>query len=298
LPNAKDDKLVMVHPFRSLILVLLMTAAAFQKAPAQTDEEALVQRALANEMRAATDALHPMRYRLRKSTPRLTTTKEIFETKDGAVARLVAINDKPLSTSEEQREQARLNSLLSDPGKQRHRKQSQIEDTARALKVLRALPFAFLYQYAGSGRAVTGDVEKFSFKPNPNFDPPDLETQALTQMAGEIWIDPSRERVARLEGHLQQDVDFGWGILGRLYKGGWIILEQADIGDPDHQWRIVHFKMGMSARVVFKTKVFDTTEDQSRFAPVPVGIGYQQAIQLLRARQTDAAPDSQAVAAR
>ena len=80
----------------------------------------------------------------------------------------------------------------------------------------------------------------------------------------------------RLEGHLQQDVDFGWGILGRLNKGGWIVIEQADVGE--HQWRIVHFKMSMSGRVVFKTKVFDTTEDQSQFAPVPVELTYKQAI--------------------
>ena len=49
-------------------------------------------------------------------------------------------------------------------------------------------------------------------------------------MAGEIWIDPVKLRVVRLEGHLQQDVDFGWGILGRLNKGGWIVIEQADVG--------------------------------------------------------------------
>jgi hypothetical protein len=289
--HCEGDKLVLVHPFRSLILVLLVATAAFQKASAQADEDALVQRALANEMKAATDSLHPMRYQLRKSSPRLATTKEICETKDGAVARLVAINDKPLSPVDEQHEQARLKALLSDPGKQRHRKQSQQEDTARALKVLRALPAAFVYQYAGAGTGPTGKIEKFTYKPNPRFNPPDLETQALTAMAGEIWIDPSRERVARLQGHLLQDVDFGWGILGRLYKGGWIILEQADIGDPDHQWRIVHFQMGMSARVVFKNKVFDTTEDQSQFVPVPVGLGYQQAIQLLQAQQVNTTQD-------
>ncbi len=54
-------------------------------------------RALANELRAAQDTSHPMRYQLRKTSPRLTTTKEIYETRDGDVARLVAINDKPLS---------------------------------------------------------------------------------------------------------------------------------------------------------------------------------------------------------
>ena len=278
---------MIVHPHRSLILVLIVAAVVVARAPAQADEDGLVRRALANEVRAATDSLHPMRYVLRKSSPRLTTTKEICETRDGAVARLVAINDQPLNSADEQREQARLNSLLSDPGKQRHRKQAEEEDTARALKVLRALPAAFVFQYAGPGEGQTGKVEKFTFKPNPKFDASDLETQALTEMSGEIWINPVQERVTRLQGQLQEDVDFGWGILGRLYKGGWIVIEQADIGDASHQWRIVHFKMGMSARVVFKTRVFDTTEDESRFVSVPLGLRYQQAIQMLRAQRTD-----------
>ena len=69
-------------------------------------------------------------------------------------------------------------------------------------------------------------------------------------MTGEIWIDPVHLRVVRLEGHLQQDVDFGWGILGRLNKGGWIVIEQADVGGG--QWRTVRFQMQMSGRVVFK----------------------------------------------
>ena len=88
-----------------------------------------------------------MRYHLRKSTPRLTSTKIIFETKDGAVARLIAINDKPLSAEEERKEQDRLNQLLSDPSRQWHRKQSEDEDTRRVTKVLRALPEAFDYRF-------------------------------------------------------------------------------------------------------------------------------------------------------
>ncbi len=296
--NRTADKRVAVHLFRSLILATFLAALAVrtgpaqadrnQTEPAQTDMAGLVQRSLANEVRAATNTQHPMRYQLRKTSPRLTTTKDICETKDGAVARLVAINDQPLSPTDAQREEARLDGLLSDPGKQHHRKQSQDDDTARVLKVLRSLPSAFVYVYAGAGTGPTGKVERFTFKPNPKFDATDLETQALTQMAGEIWIDPARERVAHLEGHLQQDVDFGWGILGRLNKGGWIVIEQADVGD--RQWRIVHFKMAMSGRVVFRTKSFDTTEDESRFAPVPAGLGYHQAIQLLRTPETAANP--------
>ena len=271
-------------PRAKLILILLLIGVLRQSASAWTGEAGLVQRALANELRAASDSQHPMCYHLRKTSPRLTTTKAICETADGAVARLIAVNDAPLSTADEAREQGRLDQLLSDPGKQRHRKQSQDSDTARALKVLRSLPNAFVYEYAGAGQVSSGSVEKFRFKPNPKFDPPDMETQVLTQMTGELWIDPAQERVTRLDGRLRQDVDFGWGILGRLYKGGTVVIEQADVGD--HQWRVVHFDMKMSARVVFKTRVFDTAEDESQFVSVPAGIRYQQAIAMLRGTET------------
>jgi hypothetical protein len=276
---------VPVPRFKILVLMLLLIVVLRTGASAPAEEQSLVQQALANEVSAAKDSQHPMCYRLRKSSPRLTTTKEICETADGAVARLVSVNDAPLSATDEQREQTRLDQLLSDPGKQRHRKQSQDQDTARALKVLRSLPNAFIYEDEGPVEGSSGAVEKFRFKPNPKFDPPDLETQVLTQMAGELWIDRAQERVTRLDGRLQQDVDFGWGILGRLYKGGSILIEQADVGD--HQWRVVHFDMKMSARVVFKTKSFDTTEDESQFVTVPQGLKYQQAIAMLRGGETN-----------
>ena len=48
--------------------------------------------------------------------------------------------------------------------------------------------------------------------------------------------------------------------------------------------------MAMSGRVLFKTRSFDTTEEESQFSPVPVGMTYQQAIQMLRSGQSLAAP--------
>jgi hypothetical protein len=271
---------------RLLSLILGLAFSGFplgQTAAPALQNDALVKRALAAEVKSAQGSQQQMRYRLRKASPHFISTKEIFETKDGAVARLVSINDRPLSHADEQKEEERLNQLLADPSRQRRRKQAQEADAGRALKVLRVLPEAFLYEYAGSGIGPYGKVEKFTFVPNPRFNPPDLETQVLTAMQGELWIDAAEGRVTRLEGHLQQDVDFGWGILGRLNRGGWILLEQADVGD--HQWRIVHFKMHMSGRVVFKNKVFDTAEDQSEFEPVTPGLSYQQAIQIMQTDQ-------------
>jgi hypothetical protein len=250
--------------------------------PAQA--QALVGRALATEISTAQDPNHPMRFLLRKSSPRLTTTKDIVESKEGAVARLLSVNDTPLGQADEQREEARLDALAGDPSLQIHRKQSEDADMGIVLKLLRMLPNAFLYQYAGSVASPAGTpstpVEKFTFKPNPRFDPPDYESQALTALSGEIWIDPAQERVTRLEGHLQQDTDYGWGILGKLDKGGWVSIEQADVGG--RQWRITHVQMEMTLRILFKTKVFNTVEQMSRYSPVPKGLDYRQAIRMLR----------------
>ncbi len=257
----------------------LAIPASGSLSPAQA--QAYVDRVLGHELRAVEDPNHPMRYQLRKSTPRLTTTKEIIETRDGDVARLISINGKPLNAAEEQKEQARLDGLLSDPSRQQRRKQSEDADQERVIKVLRALPNAFLYQYAGSGESPAGEVEKFTFRPNPAFDPSGMELHVLSVMAGQIWIDPAAERVVRLEGRLQHSVDFGWGILGRLDKGGWIVIEDANVfGD---QWRIVHFQMNMRGRILFQSRNFDMVEDESRFEPLPVGLGYREAIKMLRA---------------
>ena len=278
--------LIVLLPWAVLFSVQSMAQATSSTPPAlsPSQAQALVEQALATESRAAqefTRPSHPMRYRLRKSSPLLTSTKEILETADGDVARLLQISDQPLSPASEQTEQARLQALLDNPSLQKHRKQSEDSDAARAMKVLRVLPTAFLYQFAGTATAATGTVEKFTFKPNPQFSPPDLETGVLTAMAGEIWIDPAQERVVRLAGSLQQDKNIGWGILGELDKGGWVQIDQADVGG--HQWRIVHLRLKMNGRVLWKTKNSDSVQDYSGFIPVPASLNYKQAIQMLRA---------------
>jgi hypothetical protein len=267
----------------SIFLLLSAVAAVCGQSVSSlspTQAQALKDRALATELRAASDQSHPMRYRLRKSSPRLTSTKEIVETRDGDVARLLNLNDQPLNTADEQREQARLDALAADPNRQRHRKQSEEADAGLVLKLLRMLPAAFVYDYQGAVSNSSGTIEKFTFRPNPNFNPPDLETEALKAMTGELWINASQERVARLEGHLQQDTSYGWGVLGKLDKGGWIVIEQGEVGG--HQWRIKRFQMKINLRILFKTKNFDTIEEMTQYTPQPAGLDYRQAIQMLR----------------
>ena len=253
-------------------------AAAPGLAPA--DAQALVQRALANEMDAAQNAGHLMRYTLRKITPRFTTTKKIVETSDGDVARLMEVNGEPLSREAEQREMARLDALTVNQADQDHRRQTEDSDRVRALKILRALPIAFVYTYTGPGTSAVGPVETYSFAPKPGYSPSGMETQILTGMTGNIAVDPVAGRVTRLEGHLRKDVNFGWGIVGRLNKGGWIVIDQAPV--VDRQWRAVRLQLLMTGRILFITKNYDMLEEQSNYRPVAKDLDYREAIGMVK----------------
>lgn len=264
----------------SLPLWSLPAQAKPGEALSQAQAQGICQRALGEELRGAVDTSHPMRYRLRKSSPRLTTLKEIAETRDGNVARLLQVNDRPLDASGQQQEEARLDALLANPNLQKHRKRNEESDAGIVLKLLRMMPQAFLYQDAGPLAGSQGRIERFTFRPNAKFNPPDMETQALTAMSGEIWVEMSEERVTHLYGALAQDTSYGWGILGKLNKGGWLAIDQANVGGG--LWRISRVQLRMSLRILVKTKVFDTDEQMTNYQPLPAGLDYRQAIQILR----------------
>jgi len=261
-------------------LMALVHPLLFSQPLSQAEAQARVQRALAEELRSSQDQNHPMRYRLHKVSPRLTTTKEIIETRDGFVAHLLSVNNQPLDSAAEAQEEARLNALLGDASLQKNRKQREAGDSAIVFKLLRMLPQAFVYQDAGPVAASQGRIEKFTFQPKPGFEPPDLESQALTAMNGELWMDLQEERLVHLSGVLGTDTNYGWGILGKLNKGGWLAIDQTNVGGG--QWRISHVQLKMNLRILLKTKVFDTDEQLSDYRPVSA-MDYRQAIHLLRA---------------
>ena len=208
------------------------------------------------------------------------TTKEIVETKDGGVARLVSVDDKPLTPQQRQKESDRLNNLLSHPDEQEHRRKREKEDADRADEMVRLLPDAFNYKFAGMVQGPNGPAYRLSFEPNPKFDPPDREAEVYHGMVGELWIDKGQKRLVKIDAHLIADVDFGWGILGRLYKGGSIMVEQADVGH--HHWEATHMRLNLTGKaLMIKPLNFTTTEDSSDFQPVSTNLSYQDAVRML-----------------
>ena len=81
--------------------------------------------------------------------------------------------------------------------------------------LVRLLPSAFLFQYDGWD----GAYLRLNFRPDPAFIPPTMESKALQSMAGTILVNPQQKRLTHITAHLVENVDFGFGILGRLDQG-------------------------------------------------------------------------------
>src|SRR3984957_1292515 len=271
--------------FRACCLLAPLFAAAAGQALSQNgnpavDPQKIVRDASWNELHSKSPG-RSFRYRQHKVDPKGTTVKEIFETKDGDVARLIEKDGKPLDQEAERAEMDRLNNLLAHPEVQEHRHKKEQEDSARGDEMVRMLPDAFLFTLEGTVEGPNGPCYRLKFTPNPAFVPPDREGEVYHGMVGELWVDQAQERLVKIDAHLISDVNFGWGVLGRLYKGGSILVQNADVGL--HHWETVHMKLQLQGKLLMMKSVdYSTTEDYTDFEVQPQELSYQEAIHLLQ----------------
>src|SRR6476619_662310 len=101
-------------------------------------------------------------------------------------------------------------------------------------------------------------------------------------MEGNVGIEPVQERIVKIQGRLVKDVTFGWGIFGRLNKGGIYEITQTQLSPGT--WRITTLNVDMKGKVfLFDSFRFMRRECNSGFRPVPPRMTYQTAAKTLLA---------------
>jgi hypothetical protein len=250
----------------------------------------LVRETVAREMAAANDTSIKHLFRSRKQTPKGSQTKLYIETNDCMAGMLIAVNDQPLNASQQQAEAGHLTWLMDNP-EQLHKKRSrEKEDAERTLRMVKALPDAFRYEYAGTETGVEGlgkigdPLVRLKFTPNPKYSPPSRVEQVLAGMEGYLLIDASARRIARMDGTLFREVSFGWGIIGHLDKGGHFRVQQADVGDGT--WDITAMNLKMTGKILmFKSISMAEDEVFTDFQRVPGNLTFAKGIEMLKAKQ-------------
>jgi len=229
------------------------------------------------------------RYWIESHSQEISRLEDQVETAEGPIARLDRSNGRPLDTAGRLAEEGRLNRLLISPGEQARYRQQHVEDEERIGRVVALLPDAFLYEDAG----VENGCYHMRFRPNPNFSAHSIETRIFHAMSGELWVSQRYKRLVRLDGHIEENVDFGFGILGRVYKGSWFQLQRTQVSATD--WKTERIQVHINGRaILFKTIVHETSELRRGFVAVPPGMNLAQGVLLLNETELSSAAVSPA----
>jgi hypothetical protein len=286
-PRARQYGLVLLAVSLSALLV---AASAQDDSVPELAAGELVRQTVAHELEAANATSHRHMFRSRKQLPRGSQTRLYVETNDSMVGMTIATNDQPLNAQQQKAEQDRLAWLAGNPEQLRKKKAREKEDEERTLRILRALPSAFRYEYDGTeaGQPSIGkngnSLKRLTFTPNPSYSPPSRLEQVLQGMQGYLLIDPEAKRLARIDGTLFRDVSFGWGIIGHLDRGGHFSVEQADIGDGS--WGLTAMNLSITGKILlFRGISIISDEVFSEFQRVPDDLTFAKGVELLKAEQ-------------
>jgi len=232
------------------------------------------------------------RYWIERHSSKETQLQEAVETPDGPVARLELSNGRPISQDAREDEDRRIEHLLASSTEQAQHRKEYSEDEHRIGRILALLPDAFVYEPA-QVEARTEEMAEcpcyhLHFRPNPEYPTHSIESRIFHAMVGDLWISVQNKRLVRLDGRLQENVDFGYGILGRLYKDGWFRLERTHVSEAGNSasygdWKTQRLEVHMIGRaMLFKTIARETSEVRGGFIPVPAGLSLRQAAAMTR----------------
>jgi len=95
-------------------------------------------------------------------------------------------------------------------------------------KLLDVIGEAFIFHWVGRTVRAGRPVIELDYEPNPAFKATVRFSGVYKQIWGKVWMDETSGSVVRLEAELRRDVPIGGGIIGKVYKGARVELEQAE----------------------------------------------------------------------
>lgn len=226
-----------------------------------------------------------LRYRMESINERGAQVRDVIESRDGTVARLILKDGKPLTAEQDKGERQRLNDMIASPAAYAKHARNSESEKKMADTLVPLMPDAMINTYTPgqpqSGRNGGAPEIVLDYKPNPKFAPPSTEAQALTGLQGRVWIDAKTHYVVRLEGTIFRPVNFGWGVLAHIYPGGKVEMNQTNVGD--NRWIFTDFSMQLNVRALMLKKVeIHSSAKASDFQTI-APMSYQDAIRMLLA---------------
>jgi hypothetical protein len=275
--QARLRRMALLDRRRAITVGFLLSGLILRPQPvcAELSANELLRKVVDNELKAQMQDHSHWMYLRRTEMPgkqEKETEREIIQSKDGDLDRLLSVNGQALTAEQVTREDKRIQKLLMNPSEQRRLQRDQEQDNQKTEQLLKMLPDAVIASYAEH----RGELVELTFSPNPNFHPSSHEAQVFHAMEDRIRIARKERRLAEIDGHLTNAVRFWGGLLGHLDKGGQFQVKQSEVASG--HWEITALNINMRGKVFFfKTIEVQQNETRTGFQRVPDDLTLAQA---------------------
>jgi hypothetical protein len=244
---------VFLLPVLSGATLLVTTFAATPSASPQTDVATIIQKSVEANNRDW-DADPQFAYTEQDLDPKgMRKTYEVTNVLGTPYERLIAIDGKPLSTSQKAEQQHKYDEMVSErksesPEQRAQRVAKYDADRRRDHALLGELTKAFDFHLQGQRKLGRYTVYLLSATPRQGYRPPNRDTEVLPGMQGRLWIDTKTFQWVKVEAHVIHPVSIE-GFLAQVEPGTRFEIEKSPVeGDI---WLTKHYSMRAAAKVLF-----------------------------------------------
>jgi hypothetical protein len=230
-----------------------------------------------NELAADANDHSRWMYRDDNKVPDAHTVKLVIQTSQGDLSKTVEKNGHPLTAQEQKEDERKIDTFVNDASVREKQKHGNEQDAEKANALTKLLPDAFLWSVTGREGAET----TLHFKPDPKFDPPTREARVFAAMEGVMVVNTEQKRIKQLKGALTRDVNFGYGLLGKLDKGGTFEIERTQVAPGVWDITTTHIHIEGHA-LIFKSIGEQQDEVTSHYHPTPPSLTLAQAAKMLK----------------
>lgn len=190
-------------------------------------------------------------------------TFRVVPTGTGTIRLALEESGQPVSSELHRKQLVELEGALVralDPKESRQKRAVDKFDkrTRERTEMIDAFREAFLFTWQGRETSGGRSLVRLQLEPNPQFTPRSRNTDYLRHTRAVIWIDEAAAQLVRAEAEVATDIAIGGGILGKIYRGGRVIIEQTRMAEGP--WLPVRYEYNLAGRkFVFGFELHEVT---------------------------------------
>ncbi len=230
----------------SLVLGLVCTSGsegvrAGDREPSRDEQRALLLRVLSNQHRddAALEEYERIEHRQvrqheKDAAPTEDKTFRVIPTGTGIARIVIRENGRPVDPALYRKqlqnfEQALVLALNPAQPRQKQAAEKFAKRVREHWEMVEAVRDAFRYTWLGRETRNGRTLARIQLDPNPEFKPTARSTSLFANVRATVWVDEDAGQLVRIEAEIFRDIYFGAGLLGKVYRGGRFVMEQAEV---------------------------------------------------------------------